>query len=61
MMTANPKMYEESIYETWTVTLSDQETLVELRENGKDHRVEYEDRLDYIKSALYTRLRECTL
>lgn len=38
MLTANKKLYEESIFETWSVTLSD-ETLVELKENGKEERV----------------------
>jgi hypothetical protein len=62
MLTANKKMYDESIFETWTVMLSDQETLVELRDNtSKDQRVTYEERLDYIKQALYTRLNESTL
>ena len=59
MLTANKKMYDETIFETWSVLLSDQETTVELRPNGKEQRVEYEDRLDYIREALYTRLKEC--
>jgi hypothetical protein len=49
MLTASQQMYDESIFETWAVTLSDQETLVELKEGGKDTRVEYEDRAEYIK------------
>ena len=47
MLTANKKLYEESIFETWSVTLSD-ESMVELRENGKEERVAYEDRIEYI-------------
>lgn len=54
-------MYEESIFETWSVMLSDQETLIELREGGKDERVTFEERLEYIKLALYTRMRECSI
>ena len=61
MLTASRQMYEESIFETWSVTLSDQETLVELRDGGKDERVLYEERLEYIKLALYTRMRECSI
>lgn len=38
MLTANKKLYEDSIFETWSVTLSD-ETLVELKENGREIRV----------------------
>ena len=47
MLTANRKLYDESIFETWCVTLSD-ETLIELKDNGKEQRVLYEERLDYI-------------
>lgn len=60
MLTANKKMYEESIFETWCVTLSD-ESLLELRDNGKEQRVEYEERIDYIRAALIARLKECSL
>jgi hypothetical protein len=35
MLTATKKLYEESIFETWSITLSD-ETLLELREHGKE-------------------------
>ena len=44
MLSATKKLYEESIFETWSVTLSD-ETIVELRENGKEQRVAFEDRV----------------
>eukprot|EP00347_Sterkiella_histriomuscorum_P020695 403336831 len=60
MVSANKKLYDESIFETWSVTLSD-ETLLELREQGKETRVEYEDRLDYVKQAIKARLSECSL
>ena len=60
MLTANKKLFDESIFETWSVTMSD-ETLVELKENGKEQRVEYEERLEFIKLALQARLKECTL
>jgi hypothetical protein len=38
MLTSNKKLYDETIFETWSATLSD-ESLVELRENGKEERV----------------------
>ena len=60
MATSTRKMYDESIFETWSVTLSD-ETVVELREQGKEQRVLYEERLDYVRQALVTRLKECSL
>ena len=61
MLTSNQKMYDETIFETWSVQLSDQETVVELRPNGKEERVNFEDRMTFIRQALYTRLRECSL
>ncbi|CDW79829.1 hect domain and rcc1-like domain-containing protein [Stylonychia lemnae] len=60
MLNSNKKLYEDSIFETWVVTLSD-ETVVELRQNGKEERVQYEDRIAYIKQSIQTRLRECSL
>jgi hypothetical protein len=59
MVTANKKMFEESIFETWSVLLSDLETIVDLKENGREIPVLYEDRFDYIRLALNTRLTEC--
>jgi len=35
MLTSNQKLFDESIFETWAVTLSD-ETILELKENLKD-------------------------
>jgi len=61
MITANKKMFEESIFETWSVLLSDLETQIDLKENGREVPVLYEDRLEYIKLALYSRLKECAL
>lgn len=58
MLTTNKKLYDESIFETWTVTLSD-ETIVELKPNGKEERVTYEDRFEYCQKALYFRMKEC--
>jgi hypothetical protein len=58
MLSANKKLYEESIFETWSLTLSD-ESLVELRDGGKEERVSYEDRIEYIKQVLYMRMKEC--
>ena len=58
MLTSNKKLYDESIFETNCVTLSD-ESLLELRDNGKEERVTYEERNDYIKKALYVRMKEC--
>ena len=61
MMNANKKLFDdESIFETWTITLSD-ETLCELRENGKEHIVKYEERIEYVKQALYMRMKECSV
>ena len=48
MLSSNKKLYEESIDESYAVTLSD-EYILELQENGKETRVPYEDRIDYIK------------
>lgn len=59
MISANKKMFEESIFETWSVLLSDLETTVDLKENGREVPVLYEDRFDYIRLALNTRLSEC--
>jgi len=61
VISASQKMYDETIFETWSVQLSDQETVIELREGGKEERVKYEERLDFIKQALYVRLTECAL
>jgi HECT-domain (ubiquitin-transferase) len=61
MLTTNKKLFDEQIDETWSVMLSDQETIVDLRENGREQRVTYEDRIDYVRQALYTRLTECSL
>lgn len=48
MLSANRKLYDERYYDTvYAVNLSD-ETSVELRENGRDERVTYEERIDYI-------------
>jgi len=38
MLSANKKLYDESIFETYSLTLSD-ESLIELKENGKEERV----------------------
>jgi hypothetical protein len=35
--------------------------LIELKEDGKQLKVQYEERIDYIKQAIYTRLKECSL
>lgn len=44
MLTSSQKAFEETSFETWSVILSDQETVVELRENGKEQRVSYDER-----------------
>ena len=56
-----PPKAAKGLLETWSVMLSDQETLGELREGGKDQRVSHDDRLEYIRLALYTRMRECSI
>lgn len=61
MLKASKRAFDETSFETWSVLLSDQETLVELREGGKEQRVLYEERIDFIQQALYTRLKECEL
>ena len=61
LLTSNKAMFESSIFENWNVTLSDQQTLIELKEDGKQLKVQYEERIDYIKQAIYTRLKECSL
>lgn len=48
------------MFETWTVTLSD-ESIVELKPDGKEERVLYEDRVEYVRKALYMRMKECQL
>ncbi|TNV73916.1 hypothetical protein FGO68_gene5095 [Halteria grandinella] len=61
MLNASRKAFDETSFETWSVLLSDQETLVELREGGKEQRVTYDERVEFIEQALYTRLKECQL
>ena len=59
MTTASKKLYDEQIFETYQVTLSD-EYIVEVKEGGgKEERVQYEDRIDFIRKALYVRMKEC--
>ena len=61
MLTAPRKLYEETIFDTWSVLLSDQETIVELRPDGKEERVAFEERQQYVERALATRMRECAV
>ena len=60
MLTSNKKLYDESIFETWSITLSD-ETLVEVKEGLKEERVAFEDRLEFIKKAIDIRMNESSL
>lgn len=41
--------------------MSDHETVVELVEGGKDLKVAYEDRLEYVKKCIQARLSECKI
>ncbi len=45
---------------TWTTMLSD-ESVVELRPNGAELSVKFEDRLEYIKEVMRTRVQESRL
>lgn len=58
MLSASRQKFEENSFVTWSVPLSDNETIVELREGGKDQRVLYDERLDFIREALSVRLKE---
>lgn len=60
MLSSNKRLYDESIFETYSLTLSD-ESVVELKEGSKEDVVPYEDRIGYIKQALYVRMKECQL
>lgn len=44
--------------ETWSVKLSDSESVIELKEEGKDTKVAYEERIEYVKKAIGARLKE---
>jgi hypothetical protein len=44
MLNSNKKLYEETIFEAFTLNLSD-ELVVELRDNGKETTVPFEERV----------------
>mmetsp|Transcript_23255 Transcript_23255/g.22841 ORF Transcript_23255/g.22841 Transcript_23255/m.22841 type:complete len:123 (-) Transcript_23255:417-785(-) len=60
MLQADKTLFDETINEFYSITLSD-EKILELKEGGKDIKVEFEDRVGYIKKAMYTRMKECQL
>jgi hypothetical protein len=49
MLNASQRAFEETSFETWSILLSDHETLVELREGGKEQRVSYEERHEFVR------------